>query len=554
MLSSGLLLFVTACPDRDQADGNSAEKAVAPHTYGGVYRKPLRDEPLTLDPALKTDIHGIAVVQQLFDGLVQFDADLNVVPSIAESWTASPDGLIWTFHLRRGVKFHNGRAVTAEDFVYSFTRILAPETQSPHTWLFERVHGAKAFLAGEVDRVAGLRALDDYTLRITLAEPYGPFITMLGIAYAKVVPREEVRRSGKRFGRQPVGTGPFRFVTWTAGEKIILHANEHYFEGRPFLDALHYHIFPSYNTQESLAAFKQGLLEDSTVVAQERHHLIKDPRYRFVRKPILVTLFLMINTRGAPLDNVKVRQAINYAINRRFIIETVRQGMVVQARGVLPQGMPGYNPELAAYAYDPQRARELLTAAGYPGGKGLPPLELWSASIAPEALREQAAIKHDLHQVGITVELRTARSWQHYEQEIVGKRPQALYRYGWYADFPDPDNFLAVLFHTKSAWNISKYSNPKVNRLLELAQRESAYLKRLQLYRRAEELIMSDAPSVNLLYATFEHVFQPYVQGLALNALGEPYIPMKSIWLDKRHHAFPQALKIEQNAVEKTRE
>ena len=538
LLSIGLLLLLTSCPERDRQEGKSSERVAAVDKYGGTYRKPLRAEPLTLDPAFATDNNAVTVVQQLFDGLVQFDADLNVIPSIAQSWTASPDGLRWTFALRRGVTFHHGREVTAEDFVYSFTRILAPDTQSPNTWLLERVQGAKAFLAGKADRVAGLQALDDYTLQITLAEPYAPFLTMLGIAQAKVVPREEVMRSGKRFGRQPIGTGPFRFVRWQDGEKIVLHTNENYFEGRPFLDALHYHIFPSYNIQESLDAFKQGLLEDTTVVAQERQQLIKDPRYRFVRKPILATLFLIINTREAPLDNVKVRQAINYAIDRRFLSETIRQGRLVRARGILPQGMPGYNPELTAYAYDPQRARELLAEAGYPGGQGLPPLELWSGSIAPAALREQEAIKHNLHQVGITVELRTAKSWQHYKTELLGKQPRALYRYAWFADFPAPANFFAVLFHTQSAMNIANYSNPEVDRLLELAQRESAYLTRLQVYRRIEELIMQDAPVVNLLYATFEHLFRPYVRGLALNALGERYIPMKTIWFDKSHDAF----------------
>jgi peptide/nickel transport system substrate-binding protein/oligopeptide transport system substrate-binding protein len=506
-----------------------------------VYRKPLRAEPLTLDPAFATDIHAAAVVQQVFDGLVQFDADLNVVPSLAQSWTALHDGLLWTFTLRRDVKFHNGRAVTAQDCVYSFTRLLASKTQSPNAWLFERVRGAKAFRAGEVDQVAGLQALDDYTLQITLSEPYAPFISMLGIAPAKVVPLEEVERSDMPFSRRPIGTGPFRFVTWSAGEKIVLQANKEYFAGRPFLDALHYRIFPSYNVEESLAAFKQGLLEDTTVVAQERQRLIKDTRYHFVRKPILATLFLLINTREAPLNNVKVRQAINYAINRDSISETIRQGRLVRARGILPQGMPGYNPELSAYAYDPQRARDLLAEAGYPGGKGLPPLELWSGSIAPEAQREQEAIKRDLQQVGITVELHTAQSWQHYQTQLLGQRPRAMYRYAWYADFPDPDNFFAVLFQTQGTSNFSNYSNPEVDRLLQRAQRNNVYLERLQLYRRIEELIMSDAPSVNLLYVTFEQLFQPYVQGLALNALGEPYIPMKTIWLDNKHQDISRA-------------
>ena len=222
VLMSGIIFFLTSCSDPSNPE--KGQLAPASPRYGGTYRKPLLNEPPTLDPALTTDVYASAIIQQLFDGLVQFDAQLNVVPSIAKSWQASYDGLMWTFHLRPGVKFHHGRDVKAEDFVYSFTRILAPETRSPHFGLFERIQGAKQFRAGEIDHVTGLHAPDDRTLQITLSQPYAPFITVLGMAQAQVVPREEVQRLGEHFGRQPVGTGPFRFGQWKPGQEIILHA------------------------------------------------------------------------------------------------------------------------------------------------------------------------------------------------------------------------------------------------------------------------------------------------------------------------------------------
>jgi peptide/nickel transport system substrate-binding protein/oligopeptide transport system substrate-binding protein len=466
----------------------------------------------------------------VFNGLVQFDANLNVVPCIAKSWEASRDGLVWTFHLRQGVKFHNGREVQADDFVYSFLRILDPRTASPRAWLFERVRGAQKFRAGAAESVEGLQALDAYTLQITLSQPYAPFINLLGMAQAQVLPREEVKRLGAEFGRRPIGTGPFRFVHWTAGEEITLEANEAYYTGRPFLDRLHYRIMPDHQT--ILAEFEKGALEDVDLTSQEGTPLSSDPRFRFVRKPLLTTIFLWLDMHHSPLNNSKVRQAINHAINRGAIISGIRQNRHVPARGILPLGMPGSNPDLAEYTYDPTRARQLLAEAGYPDGKNLPPLELWTSAKGTAVLQEHEMIKRDLERLGMRIELYTAENWKQYKTAVLGKRPGAMYRYSWFADFPDPDNFLFPLFHSQSPDNYANYSNPAVDRLLEQARSESDYLKRIQLYRQGEELIMADAPVVNLMYYTLETLFQPYVQGIELNALGERYIPMEKIWLD----------------------
>ena len=529
-LCSWCIALAVGCKDTSHPDTGQDKHTVSVPRYGGTYHKPLRQEPLTLDPAFLTDIYATSVAQQVFDGLVQFDANLNVVPCIAKSWEASRDGLVWTFHLHQGVKFHHGREVQADDFVYTFIRILDPRTASPRAWLFERVQGAKKFRAGKAESVEGLQALDAYTLQITLSQSYAPFINLLGMAQAQVLPREEVQRLGAEFGRRPVGAGPFRFVSWVAGEEIILEANEAYYEGRPFLDRLHYRIMT--NQQDILAEFDKGTLEDVDLTGQEDTPLSRDARFRFVRKPLLATVFLWLDTRHSPLNNRKVRQAVNHAINREAISSGIRQNRHVQARGILPLGMPGSNPDLAGYTYDLARARQLLAEAGYPEGKDLLLLELWTSSTSTAVLQEHETIKRDLERLGIRVELFTAENWKQYKTAVLGKRPGAIYRYSWFADFPDPDNFLFSLFHSQSPDNYANYSNPAVDHLLEQARSEGDYLTRMQLYRQAEALIMADAPVVNLVYYTFETLFQPYVQGIELNALGERYIPMKKIWLD----------------------
>jgi oligopeptide transport system substrate-binding protein len=197
--------------------------------FGGTYRRALANNPTTLDPAFVSDIYSRTVVGQIIDGLVQFDAHLNPIPAIAEFWEASRDGLSWTFTLRRGVKFHHGREVTAEDFVYSFTRLLDSKKPSPSSEYFRRIRGADDFIEGRAGSVHGLKAIDRYTLQIVLEEPFAPSLTVLGLANAAVVPREEVERLGNDFARTPVGTGPFKFVRWEPGKEIVLETNrDHY--------------------------------------------------------------------------------------------------------------------------------------------------------------------------------------------------------------------------------------------------------------------------------------------------------------------------------------
>jgi len=511
---------------------SSEEKRMDPSKTGGIYRRPLEFNPKTLDPALSIDTYADTVTQQVFDGLVQFDKDLNAIPAIAKSWKISPDGLTYTFYLREGVKFHHRREVTADDFIYSFTRIIDPETKSSSIDFFTQILGAKEFIDKKDKEVKGLTALDKYTLRIILSEPYAPFISILAMRGAKVVPKEEVEKSGIDFGKYPIGTGPFKFVSMKEGEEIILEANPDYFEGRPYLDKIIFKIFHGAPREEILRQFKEGKLEDSFIPFRDVEEMAKSKQYVFLQKPMLSLRFYGLNSQIEPLKIEKIRKAINFSVPKELIGRDILKGMAHLTDRIIPLGMPGYTPIKGSFGYQPQKAKQLLREAGYPEGKGLPPIEFWSAAKAELAVKELEMVKTYLSQIGINLNIQYETQWPKF-QEILSSRGAPMFMFAWYADFPDPDNFLWTLFHSKSKYNYTAYSNPEVDRLLDRARAERDYLKRMEMYRKIEEIILDDAPIVPMVNHLFQMVYQPYVRGVEVSALGGPYIPMKKIWLKK---------------------
>ena len=526
-----LSLVLSQCLPVAPAWAQTKPQPVAP-VYGGAYRRPLVNNPSTLDPALIADIYGFTVAQQIFDGLVQYDGSLTIVPAIAQSWKGSRDGLQWTFFLRKGVKFHNGREVTADDVVYSFTRILDPKTNSKAAEVFLKVKGAKDFIEGRARTVQGLHALDRYTVQFELAEASAPFVASLAMGYIKIVPREVIEELGPAFGQRPVGTGPFRFVRWKKDEEIVLEGNPDYYAGRPFLNYLEYKIFPGAPWDKIFSNFESGELDDTVIPAAELERVQDNRRYQFVRRPILGIRFLGFNASQGPQANPLIRQAFNYAIDREALVRNIHKNRYKAAYGFLPPGTYGYDPEFHPFPFDPERARALLARAGHPGGKGLPVFQLWSSVKPPDIEREHEAIKKYLADVGIQLELQYNTNWPSFNSQVYeGKFP--IFRYGWQADVPEPDNFLYRLFYSQSRNNLTHYRNDRADRLLDQARGEQIYLKRIQLYRQAEKLIMADAPVIPLNYQNYERLFQPYVQSIEVSALGDPYIPMRKIWLAK---------------------
>ena len=499
---------------------------------GGVYRRPLGNDPTTLDPARLRDIYSLAVGQQLFDGLVQFDQTLSITPALAQFWVASRDGLTWTFTLRKGVKFHHGREVTSDDVVYSFTRLVDPKTRSGGADHFMGIQGALDFREGRAKQIAGLVAVDRYTVRVSLAEAAVPFVSVLAVGQAKIVPKELVEDQGEAFGTQPVGTGPFRFVRWERGKEIVLAANPEYFDGPPKLARLVFRIFPGERLDAVFAEFQAGALEDSPVPSRDYRKVISNPAYQYVRRPMFSLRHYGLNTKMKPLDDRRVRQALVYAIDREAVTSEVWLGRHPTARGILPPGTLGFNPKLKGYGHDPERARELLAQAGYPGGRGLPPIVIWSSARSDEIMREHDRIRKDLATAGIEADFQYNPDWPSFSKAMSDRKLPVFLR-GWFADVPDPENFLAKLFHSASPWNYGSYANPAVDALLEKARGEQDVARRVELYRRVEEMVLDDAPAIPIAHHTYERLFQTYVKGVEVSGLGDPHIPFRKVWLER---------------------
>jgi peptide/nickel transport system substrate-binding protein/oligopeptide transport system substrate-binding protein len=494
-----------------------------------TYRVPLASEPITLDPAKFSGIYAMTVANNLFDGLVEFDENINVRPAIARIWKISRDHKTYTFKLRKGVKFHNGREVTAGDFVISFQRILDPKVESPVASLFMKIKGAKAFAEGKSDTVSGLSAKGDHTLVIRLEEPFAPFLSILAMANAKVVPQEALNGD---FDKAPVGTGPFKFASWSANQQIVLTANSGYFGEAPKLKTVRFKIYQNVDWDTIYRDFEQGLLDQSLVAGDHSFNEAGSPD--LVSKPGLNVVYLGMNTSLPAFKDRRVRQAVYYAVDREKIVREHARWRSVPATGVLPPGIAGFDPYYKGYAYDPDKARRLLSDAGFPNGKGIPPIELWTVSKTERVKKQLEAYQRYLGQVGIEVTLKVAANWKEFVQKINDKQAAMFYA-AWYADFPDPDNFLYTLCHSNSRTNRMNYENPEVDRLLDQARSETDYEKRVELYRKIEKLVLEDAPVVAQHYNSTNYVFQPWVKGVEMSHLGATYLSLRKVQIDGKN-------------------
>jgi len=472
--------------------------------------------PPTLDPALTQDATSAAYIVEIFSGLVTLNQDLEVVPDIADSWELSADDTTYTFHLRHDAKFHDGKPVTAQDFKYSIERACDPATGSvvADAYLGDIV-GARAKLRGEADEIAGVLVVDDHTLEITIDSPKAYFLSKLTYPTAFVVDQENVEGPAQPWTDTPNGTGPFRLAEYQLDFRIVLERNEAYYgTPKPALEQVNFMLAVG----SPMTMYETGELDAVSVYLTDIER-VSDPSNPLSKElsttPVLSLFYIGFNVQEPPFDDQKVRQAFNYAIDKDKYVEVVLKKMQAQAKGILPPGMPGYNENLKGYPYDPERARQLIAESRYGDASKLPQITLNISGGGGVADKQVKAIV-DMYKQNLEIDIAIQQTdWATYLWDLRAHRYQMFgLTAGWIADYPDPQDFLDILFHSESRNNDTRYSNPEVDSLLEEAQGEQDFEKRMELYQQAEQIIMDDAPIVPLTHDADYWLTKPYVEGM----------------------------------------
>jgi peptide/nickel transport system substrate-binding protein/oligopeptide transport system substrate-binding protein len=478
---------------------------------GGTFRFAMT-RPSGLDAAFSEDAYQWQLVEEIFDGLVGLDPDLNVVPALARTWTVSPDGLTYTFGLWPEARFHNGRAVTAGDVVYSFLRAARVRGGLAGEYV-SHIRGMPEAVSGRADSVAGMEVVDPSTLVIRLARPYTPFLATLAIPQLGIVPREEAEGRGARFARQPVGSGPFRVLEWRADDVLVLVANEAYHLGRPFMDRVEVQFADWWSN--ALDRFLSGEVDMALLGREDRARLPKD--VPVVQRLELGMLCLGLNTAFPPLGDARVRQAIALSLDREAMVEASGR-VALPSRGVVPDGIPGGGPRGFAPERDVAAARRVLAQAGHAEGRGLPRIDLWANRNSDWVRRTAEVVARNLGEIGVAVRERTA-AWSEFLDQMNTRRTPA-YMITWVADAPDRDAYLGVLFHSRGANNYLGYSDPEVDQLLEAARSALDPLERMRLYGRAEQRIGEANVLLPLLSQANVLATRPGLRGFTLNSFG----------------------------------
>lgn len=498
---------------------------------GGVFHLVV-EAPHFLDPAAVDSVYDALPVGQIFDGLVALDPGLNIVPALADTWTISRDGRIYTFHLREGVRFHDGTPLTADDVVFSVKRLLDPsrEKKSIGVSYLQVVDGAPAYSTGKSRRLPGIQAIDASRVEIRLTRPYLSFLEVLAMDDLRVVPQKALAAVGEdAFRRAPIGTGPFRLASWTETE-LTLASNPDYFGGAPFLDQVVI-LFPRPDEHDAgNARFSRGETEMVEPTSDTLPSLLNDPAIEVHRYQDLSLSFMGLNTGIPPLDDVRVRRAMAYAIDRKSLAG-VAPSTRREAQGILPPGLPSYSPAPKALPFDPEAARRLLAEAGHPGGRGLRPIPFFTAQSGSSAVAKSIEqLRTDLAKVGIVLEVHQV-PWRELISRIEGHQA-ASFQLGWVADLPDPDSFLRTLFEPGGSANYFDFLDEQTGRSLERGASETNPLERARIYREIERTVLDKAPLVPLFHSMGVIASRRTVHGLKSGPMGIGALSFEHVWIE----------------------
>ncbi|WP_370193617.1 ABC transporter substrate-binding protein [Aurantimonas coralicida] len=502
----GFMLAAAPAMAQDAATAPAAD-ATTPDPdakQGGNIVITYKDDVATLDPAIGYDWQNWSMIKSLFDGLMDYvPGTTELRPGLAESYEISEDGQTFTFKLRSGVKFHNGREMTAEDVKFSLDRVTAPATQSPGAGFFGMIDGYEAVAAGEADSLSGVTVVDPTTVEIKLSRPDATFLHVMALNFASVVPEEAVAEHGADFGKNPVGTGAFKLGERALGQRVVFTRNEDYWrDGLPYLDQITFEI-----GQEPIVALlrlQSGEVDipGDGIPPAKFQEVMADPeqKARVVEGGQLQTGYITMNVEIPPFDQKGVREAVNMAINKDRVVQMINN-RALPANQPLPPSMPGYDESYEGYAYDVDAAKAKLAEAGFPDGFDT---ELFVMNTDPNP-RIAQAIQQDLSQIGIRAEIQSlaqanviAAGGEKDAAPIIWSGGMA-----WIADFPDPSNFYGPILGCAGAvpggWNWSWYCNEELDKrateadsIVDPARQE----ERSQMWSKIYTDIMADAPWV----------------------------------------------------------
>jgi len=469
---------------------------------GGEIIITYKDDVSTLDPAIGYDWQNWSMIKSLFDGLMDYEPGTTKLrPELAESYEISPDGQTFTFKLRSGVKFHNGRELTAEDVKYTLDRVTNPKTQSPGAGFFASIQGFDDVAGGKAETLSGVTVVDPTTIKIELSRPDATFLHVMALNFSHVVPKEEVEKHGADFGKNPVGSGAYKLAEWTLGQRLVFEKYADYWnKGLPYLDKITFEV-----GQEPIVALlrlQKGEVDvpGDGIPPAKFQEVMNDPaqKERVVVGGQLHTGYITMNTTMAPFDNVKVRQAVNMAINKDRIVQLINN-RALPANQPLPPSMPAYSKDYKGYAYDAEKAKALLAEAGHPDGFET---ELFAMNTDPNP-RIAQAIQQDLAAIGIKANIQSLA-----QANVIaagGDKAGAPMIWsggmGWIADFPDPSNFYGPILGCGGAvpggWNWAWYCNEALDKQASEADSITDPAKaeeRYKMWSGIYEKIMEDAP------------------------------------------------------------
>lgn len=505
--------------------------ALAKPTVGGNLIYGRSGDAVSLDPGKETDGESFDVTINIFDNLVRFKrGSTEIEPSLAESWQISPNHLEYTFKLRKGVKFHDGTDFNADAVLFSYLRQHDPKHEA-----YKYANAWDYWTDMALDKnVAAIEKVDDFTVLIKLNKPESPFLANLAMPFAAIVSPTAVRKHKQEFAKKPVGTGPFKFVSWARGERIILDANTSYWDGRPYVNRV---IFRTISDDSArLNSFLAKEIHIMNLPRPEHIATIKSkrPDAKIIEENAMNVAYLAFNTSKPPFDNVKVRQALSMAVNKEAIVKGIYSGMATAAKNPMPPIIWGYNDSIQDYKFDVEKAKKLLAEAGFPKGFKA---ELFTLPIAraymADGKKVGEAIQSNLKAIGVDINL-TTMEWGTYLEKTKGGHYQMAIL-GWIGDNGDPDNFLYVLLsgaNTKApASNIALYKNAQVDKLLSDAKSLTSQSERAELYKKAQVLIHQDAPWIPLAHSKVVVPTDKRVNDFVIDPTGVRRF--SKIWLSK---------------------